>query len=277
MPFKGRFSEDIYQNMVVLYKQGLSTVEIGKIYNIHGGSVYDILKYRGVVFRSMKIAKRKYFVDETKFSIIDSEESSYWLGFLYADGGIVRNDLVLALREADIEHLKKFNSFLKSDYPIKQISKNKTVRVDIRSGEIVENLISLGCTPRKSLTLTFPHKLDPFYYNHFIRGYFDGDGSIHSQAMGRNPVISIAGTEIFLDKIKEILTDQINTTGKIDKHSISKIYYLRYFGACQVEAVRQWLYKDATIFLDRKVDVFNQVYKGRDGHPARLNYVYVDS
>lgn len=41
-------------------------------------------------------------------------------------------------------------------------------------------LIELGCVQRKTYSLKFPKKnqLDPKYYASFIRGVFDGDGSI---------------------------------------------------------------------------------------------------
>ena len=42
------------------------------------------------------------------------------------------------------------------------------------------DLIKQGCVPNKSLILTFPnkHQVPKNLINHFIRGYFDGDGSI---------------------------------------------------------------------------------------------------
>ncbi len=275
MPYKGKFSEDVYLQMVDLYNQGQSTIQIGALFGVHGGSVYDVLKKRGVTFRSPKISKRKYSVDESKFSVIDTEESAYWLGFLFADGCVTDKDVILFLGEIDSDHLEKFNSFLQSQYPVRLKTKSRTARVDIRSEQLVKNLSALGCIPRKSLTLSFP-EIDPIYYSHFIRGYFDGDGSIHSQEMGRNPVISIVGTNQFLQRIREIIVETICADGKINKHSVSSVYYLRYFGACKVEAVRQWLYKDADIFLKRKAESFKSIYRGRSGHPSQKNYIYVD-
>ena len=51
----------------------------------------------------------------------------------------------------------------------------------LNSPHLVETLISYGCTPRKSLTLKFPDFnifKSQSLINHFIRGYFDGDGSV---------------------------------------------------------------------------------------------------
>ena len=42
---------------------------------------------------------------------------------------------------------------------------------------MANDLINLGCIPNKSLIL-LPPKLKDEFISHFIRGYFDGDGSI---------------------------------------------------------------------------------------------------
>ena len=51
----------------------------------------------------------------------------------------------------------------------------------VNSPHLINTLISYGCTPKKSLTLKFPDisifkNMD--LIRHFIRGYFDGDGSV---------------------------------------------------------------------------------------------------
>lgn len=50
----------------------------------------------------------------------------------------------------------------------------------LRSQKTVDDLKQLGCIERKSLILKFPTEEQvPFdLLHHFIRGYFDGDGSI---------------------------------------------------------------------------------------------------
>ena len=44
---------------------------------------------------------------------------------------------------------------------------------------IIEVLTKLGVVPKKSLILEFPTWLHPSTYSHFIRGVFDGDGSLY--------------------------------------------------------------------------------------------------
>lgn len=273
MPYKGKFEEETYQEMVKLYESGLSTIQIGKKYGVHGGSVHDVLKKRGVKFRSISESKRKYQLNHSEFQCIDSQETAYWLGFLLADGCVVGNDVVLQLKEQDKEHLQCFKDFLKCDYPLRYRKKSKSYRLDIRSAKMSQDLISQGCIPKKSLRLEFPMTI-PSYYRSLIRGYFDGDGSIHSDPSG-NTIVNFAGTEPFLADIQETIHEATNAKGSIRKHSKSKVYYLKYSGSFQSEAVGQYLYKDATVFLRRKYDRFLNMKKGRASHPFRKRYIFV--
>ena len=71
----------------------------------------------------------------------------------------------------------------------------------MRDGKIIRckcdfsDLNKLGVVERKSLILTFPteQQVPKHLMPHFIRGYFDGDGSVYKQKQG-NTKIEIGGT-----------------------------------------------------------------------------------
>lgn len=56
--------------------------------------------------------------NEHIFDNIDTEEKAYWLGFIFADGYIsslnakYKNVFELSLSIKDLNHIKKFNSFM---------------------------------------------------------------------------------------------------------------------------------------------------------------------
>ena len=65
---------------------------------------------------------RKYKVNEYFFDTLN-EKSSYWLGFLYADGYVRLKDgksgeLKLKLKNTDKNHIQKFLLDIKSEAPI---------------------------------------------------------------------------------------------------------------------------------------------------------------
>jgi len=215
--------------------------------------------------------KRIYNVNDNYFNKIDNEDKAYWLGFLMADGciqerpGQDRIQLVLAIK--DKEHLDKYKSSLGFKGPVNDNQIKSGLfkglwhsRVFITSQQLVNDLSKYGCVPRKSLTLKFP-KIDKILISHFIRGYFDGDGSvfISNEKHWRNgnifPVIHyrFTGTKEFLIEIDK----QINLNGKITQSKGNKCYNLAYKRNKKLISFYNYLYKDATIFLERKKAIFD--------------------
>ena len=82
----------------------------------------------------------------------------------------------------------------------------------ISNKHLSETFAKLGVASNKTFSLTFPRWLKEEYIKDFIRGYFDGDGSI---AKNKNKVrATIISTEDFCWGIKNYL-DSININSKI--------------------------------------------------------------
>lgn len=142
---------------------------------------------------SINIGNIKHFFDETFFNVIDNEKKAYWLGFIIADGCIYRGSdkwsyrLHINLSIKDLNHLEKFLNDLSADYTIEEsiskehnkIKSTKIATVKINSTRLCKDLLSLGISTNKSMNEIFPNIPDHLY-RHFIRGYFDGDGSIYN-------------------------------------------------------------------------------------------------
>lgn len=64
-----------------------------------------------------------------------------------------------------------------------------------------KDLFALGCTPRKSLTINLIPDIKKEFIPSFIRGYFDGDGSIYQTGKIKMWRISFTGTKNFLENI----------------------------------------------------------------------------
>ena len=99
---------------------------------------------------------------------------------------------------------------------------------------------------------------------HFIRGYFDGDGcfSVIKRNDRKNPnsktyQFNITGMENPLRKIQEHL---IKNTGVVDnglKHRKSTIAVtIHYSGRNVCKRILDYLYQDATIYLQRKYNKY---------------------
>src|SRR5690606_21393784 len=135
---------------------------------------------------------KKYNFNESFFETIDTEEKAYWLGFIAADGNI--NDrgenksksLHIGLSFKDKNHLLKFmininysHLLIEIKERIINLKKRRYVRLNLNSKKMYNDLLDKGITPRKSLTLKPPKNVPKDLVRHWIRGYFDGDGSVH--------------------------------------------------------------------------------------------------
>jgi len=244
------------------YKKGFNTYQLAQKYKISQTAIYGLLKRYGISLRNMSQAKRVYEFNEKAFDKLNSE-SSYWLGFIYADGYIhkKRNNLVIRVRKQDKLLLEKFNEFLKSSYPIKQINNNgyPAVQISIKSKHLIERLYNLGLHSPKSLNLKFPLFLDEEFYSDFIRGYFDGDGSISiSKKHPSNISFTITSAEQFILEVQKILTKecQLNKT-KLQKYPNTSIVSMRYCGKKQIKRIKRYLIRNGGFYLPRKLGVID--------------------
>jgi transposase-like protein len=235
---------------VQLVQEGIARTKVARIVKINDNELVNHLKNEGV-----EVKNGIYNHNISVFEQIDTEEKAYWLGFIYADGYVTNSDrfaLEISLKKSDKNHLAKFRSFLMSDAKIS----DKTIylrgkeyqasRIIIHSKKIVEDLISKGCVPRKSLILTFPTAdiLPHTLVRHFIRGYFDGDGSI--QVIYKSANIEVLGTKTFLSEIANKYDIPLELRGHGQTwglHFGKKIYTIRFILD---------IYTNQSIALDRK-------------------------
>ena len=209
-------------------------------------------------------------IDNNLFKKIDSADSAYWLGFLYADGSIRkdRNEIALDLQEQDKKAVEDFHYYCNNKNSIRthNIIRNGNTYVSFVSGfsnaQVKENLINLGCFPKKSLILTFPTEQQvpqEFIYD-FIRGYIDGDGYIQYDQIKHRYRIIILGT-------KEFLQGLIQRLGLFEYYSISQdknsnIYTLTISKKENVFSLLVKLYENSKFHLQRKFEIYEKAKMG---------------
>jgi hypothetical protein len=151
------------------------------------------------------------------FKTIDSDEKAYWLGFIAADGCVYiggrQHTLSIQLQRRDQHWLERFRDIIAPGATITDNAGPNSSALSIGSQQLVKDLIMLGITPRKSLTLEWP-KVPEFFEMAFLLGYFDGDGSL-MQRPGRKAgqyQWHLLGTLPFLMRARESLL----THAKVD-------------------------------------------------------------
>jgi len=161
-----------------------------KIRSISGTARELRLPYRAVnrVLVQSKLAgiKRKQKTRTLQidyFKEINTPEKAYFLGLLHADGSIVKRtnadkfNMTISLHEQDKKILLRFAQCINLEP--ERVTANPQLRgslqykISIGIQEFIEPILTL-----KSPEIL--NKLPSNMYSHFIRGVFDGDGSIYN-------------------------------------------------------------------------------------------------
>ena len=254
-------NEDIAQ----LYKSTRSLQKVSQLVRLSVSTVHRRLKESGVF-----TDRRTYLIDETLFQVLDAEWKAYFLGLLFADGCVSSNyAILLNLHEKDRAILEQLNTHVYQNqkpltYSRAVVYKGKDglprnnaaqYKLIICSKRICENLSKWGCSARKSLSLLMPMDIPKDMMSHFIRGYFDGDGGVSDHTW------CIVSSKAFCLSLSEYLRS-------LGLHAVCsdyrKVARLRCWRRADVKFLYEYLYKDATIFLERKRAA---VYEASRGTP----------
>lgn len=264
-----------YQEIFKLYETGnYKLKELSKIFNIRYDTISTNLRKNGYKTNP----HGKFPIKSDIFSSIDTEEKAYWLGFLYSDGYVSKRDnsIELGLKLSDYEHLEKFINFIGWKGTVKKDSYR--CRVIFADKQIKEDLIKLGCTPVKSLTLKFPteEQVPKKFIKHFIRGYFDGDGSIYysKNKNTTNCGLALIGTKEFLNEtIKRLNLPNRNFRKRSDWKD--NTFYFSFSGN-YCNQILDFMYKDSNIYLNRKYQLYKEI-KMKIENKEILDYEKVNS
>ncbi len=224
-------------------------------------------------------SKKSLYCEYDWFRAIDTESKAYWLGFLYADGCVTDRGCIQVLLAAhEMDQLAKLKAALNAEHPI-ELRRDwiedeiyprwqETAKIRLNSREMADDLARLGMLPRKSLTLVFPTEQQvPLHLRrHFIRGYFDGDGSVSvSYYRGADKAghwtACILGTTSFVQRCGEVIMEE-GDLSQIDirPHSSTPgMDYLQYRRVADLTRLRDYLYQDATVWLERKRETFDKL------------------
>lgn len=264
MTKKIKFSEKDVEMIKELYSKKISMRLIGEQFGVGRGVIKSLL-VREDVFEEGR-TYRKYSGNFDYFKNIDSPEKAYWLGFIYADGMVsiredAGNSLKIRLSPKDREHLELFVKCLGGNFEIKNrvnsgFSEGQPcIDLEINSNKMVDDLVSHGVLPSKSLTLQPPNIAKNLEFD-FIRGYFDGDGSIYKTNQYNNYCLSILGTEEVLTWIQE----RLGVEQKLEQRFITEknTYHFRVGGTNKPYKVLNKIY-NGNICLKRKFNIYQEL------------------
>lgn len=275
-----KIPESDYSKIVDMYLNGYSSVKIGQLYDMSHKPVLSVLDKMGVPRNWNSL--RKYNINEHYFDNIDTPNKAYILGLLYADGynNTSINAIRLSLQEDDKQILEDISKELDYNAPLIFYEHSKehegwkdVYTLAIRSAHMSKVLNNLGVCRAKSLILEFPQWLNKNLYSHFIRGYFDGDGSVYCHKKTMNWNISIVSTKNFCNFVKNIIENElgIHVHVKLDGRHNDITSDIRIGGNNQVTKFLDWIYNDADLKMERKYIKYQQLLEYRNINNALVS------
>ena len=242
-----------------------------------------------------KTNKGRYSFNENFFDVINTEEKAYWLGFIWCDGYVCKSerkgystyDFKLDLAIQDKKHIEKFKNSLDSTHPIR-IYKSKShfdkekdteiARIYIANKYFAKNLydkykLIADRYDTKDVVNSIPESM----IRHFIRGILEADGGISDyyikedrlNTTTRKMTVRFYTYESLLIFIRNHFIEKClsNFQQQLRKRHEGKDGYafeLSYTGNKQVPKILRYLYKDATVYLDRKKKICDTILSNRE-------------
>jgi intein-encoded DNA endonuclease-like protein len=217
--------------------------------------------------------------DHNFFSTIDSEIKAYLLGFFAADGHIEKRSdydsytLRVGVSMQDVHIIMLFNSFITNNKSAINVNKHNYASVAITSKQIGEDLLKLGFDSNKTKTWKNIPKLPNELYRHFIRGFFDGDGSVslntrksgnRISGFNRRATFTCYNKDI-LEQISKLTNIEFNyrlhkggkTTVRGSDTIFENCWVAEIWDFEKLRKLHEYLYKDVNYFYLRKKQKFD--------------------
>lgn len=276
-----KFTEERELEIIKLYtKELLTKVELGKIFNCPHAAIDKILLKLNIPKR--KNTDRDRFLNHNYFQNLDTEAKVYFAAFIIGDGNIYKAtdqriinnwkaNICIELQEQDGYILEIFKQELNSKNRVrtKPIRKGSNLHCafKVSSDKIAEDLFKIGITAKKSLTINIDNILDFIpkeFLGAFIRGLVDSDGCIqlkyHEKSKKVIRSFDIAGSISVCSMAKKILCQELNLSNEsVRIYKQGNIYRLKVSQCLALFKIRDFLYKDARVFLTRKKEIFDKL------------------
>ncbi len=195
-----------------------------------------------------------YNIDVNFFEKIDTPEKAYLLGWIASDGHIGKFGFTIGIHGRDFECLERLKNIICTDIPITsrydKKYKHNNVYMKINSQQISNDLckhlkISQG---KKSRTLHFPKLDNKILVREFIKGYFEGDGTLNNRLTSKVQIPVCGITSLSL-KILQGLDGSFPDSYRDNCDGSGR--WVHWSGKKAI-AFLDWIYSDKSQKLDRK-------------------------
>jgi hypothetical protein len=248
------------ENYTLLKEQKLSRASIAESFSIPEWKLKKIISVNGWGTKKPVILNTGAFDEYT-------EKSCYWAGFLAADGNVdAKGRIRLMLKYDDLGHLEKFREYLQSTHTISSNTTNyNRCSFEFTNRDMCESLdLNFNIIPNKTSTLEFPKHIPKDLVKHFIRGYFDGDGSVCESFSNANSITATlyttfcSGSNNFIVHLFNFLTEELGTNGHLQTFDTNTKWQIKY-NTNDSRTLLNYMYENSSVHLDRKFALYDRI------------------
>ena len=191
-----------------------------------------------------------------------NRDANFWycVGIITSDGNLSSDGRHISITSKDLEVVGNCRSHLKPDCFIGKKSRGgssdkKYFVLQFSDVKLYTYLVSIGLAPRKSKTIAYV-KVEKPYFKDFLRGLFDGDGSI---SIFKNKLSKQAQVKIrfasasctFLEWLKNKISHHTSTQGGYITND-SRVFSLNYGKSDSFKIIKFMYYTGVKFYLGRK-------------------------
>lgn len=250
------WTDEQLKDIIDLYvNQGWTIKQIEAKYHSGHCFVSNYLHSQGVEINRRKINR---LLKEDYFDNIDTPNKAYFLGLLFTDGSIIKDNqrqdsIQLELIETDKKILEllcnELNAKCQLSYKKRDDRENGTFTFSIRSNKISQALSKYNIIPNKTYDVNQVIIPDKFKID-YLRGFIDGDGSIYYSQ--NHWYLSICShSKSIIEQVSKEINNLFNFQSK--KIQVSNNVYKYTWNSNQTITILNLLYsQDITCVIERK-------------------------
>lgn len=185
---------------------------------------------------------------------------AYAVGLIATDGCLSKDNLLIDLTSKDREQLDNFSRCLGINFKIgskKNSNGDESLRIQFKNRFFYNFLLSIGLTPKKSLTIGKLDIPDKYFFD-FLRGCFDGDGCFYSYWDSRWKSSHMfyleftSASKCHIDWLQNELEKKVKTKGHIVQDGRKRSFQLKYAKKEALVIIKKMYYNPSVICLSRK-------------------------
>lgn len=251
-------SEQLEEIKNLRLNQNISIKELAEKYKIDRATMSNILKDNNINKKSNN--RINYNINEDYFERIDDSNKAYILGLLLTDGSVdnlkTNGRIRLSLQKQDVTILNKIKEILKVDSKLYEDNRgNGMYSLEFVNKKMFEDLQKYNIIPAKTYNTTnLPTNIPKEFIADFLRGMFDGDGTLtYSENMSKDVTFGLSSHfETICFEYQMLIDELINKTSHNKLFCANGVWNCSWRGYNQVLSILDILYKDADLYIDRK-------------------------